>query len=78
MCRIRRTQEDCFHQLLTVYIGLPLPRVFDSDDRPIKWRAAKIRLRGADVEDITDQVDKYCHTMNQLERYYAKYGRLPT
>ena len=67
---------ECFHQLLTVYLGLPLPRTFQADDRPIKWRAAKVRVWRTDPADTRERVEAYCAVMHRMAHSYSKYGRL--
>ena len=67
--------QACFHTLVTVYIGLCLPRIYESD-RPIKWRALKLRLRSTDREILRSKVDNFCIHMNQWTEDYNSTGEL--
>ena len=72
-----RSYEACYHKLLTVYIGLPLPHD-KFVDHPIKWRATKIRLFGKSREETTEAVDTFAGNMMKLYQYFAREGCLPS
>ena len=69
--------EEVYHRLLTVYIGLPMPHDKKNSDRPIKWRAAKIRIYKNDTADVEQKVTQFTGNMKILNEYYMKEGCLP-
>ena len=67
----------CFHTLLTVYVGLPLPRQFHSP-RPIIWKAIKIRIFKCDYSMIAVTVASFCENMaHKKDEYYNHASLLP-
>ncbi len=73
----RKSYEACYHKLLTLYIGLPLPHD-KFVDHPIKWRATKIRLFSKPKEEVAEAVDYFAANMLKLYAYFAREGCLPS
>lgn len=68
--------EQCFHRLLTIYVGLPFP--FETfSDMPIKWRALKLRIYESDRDEVKEKLDNYTTNMNKINEYYNREGELP-
>ena len=68
--------EQCFHRLLTIYVGLPFP--FETfSDMPIKWRALKLRIYQNDTDEIKEKLDYYTSNINKINEYYIREGILP-
>jgi tubulinyl-Tyr carboxypeptidase len=68
--------EACYHRLVTVYIGLPLPHD-KFVDHPIKWRATKIRWFGKPLADTTEKINVFSGNMMKLYEHFAREGCLP-
>jgi hypothetical protein len=73
----RNSYEACYHKLLTLYIGLPLPHE-KFVDHPIKWRATKIRLFNKPWDEVAEAVDNFAANMLKLYAYFAREGCLPS
>ena len=71
-----QSYEACYHRLLTVYIGLPLPHD-KFIDHPIKWRAVKIRVFGKEPGDTAERINGFASNMMRLYEHYAREGCLP-
>lgn len=68
--------EQCFHKLLTIYVGLPFP--FETfSDLPIKWRALKLRIYQSDSNEVKERLDYYTSNMNKISEIYIREGVLP-
>jgi len=68
--------EQCFHKLLTIYVGLPFP--FETfSDMPIKWRALKLRIYQSDSNEVKERLDYYTSNMNKINEIYIREGVLP-
>lgn len=67
--------EVCFHKLLTVYIGLPLPHNVMANEA-IKWRAVKVRVFARDAVDVASRIDNFEATMATLNEHFQS-GTLP-
>lgn len=72
-----RSYEEVYHRLLTVYIGLPMPQDKIFSDRPIKWRATKIRIYRNDPADVEQMITHFTDNMKLLNDYYILNGSLP-
>jgi len=48
--------EECFHKVLTVYIGLPFPHDMLAD-YPIKWKSTKIRVFSEEWKTVRQRVE---------------------
>ena len=72
----RVSYEQCYHKLLTVYIGLPLPHD-QFVDHPIKWRATKIRVFGNESSEVSNKILKYTGNMTRMAEYFRREGSLP-
>ena len=72
-----RSYEACYHKLLTVYIGLPLPHD-KFVDHPIKWRATKIRVYGKPPGETAERLDGFAAAMPRLYEHFAREGCLPS
>jgi hypothetical protein len=72
----RQSYEECFHKLLTVYVGLPLPHN-QFVDQPIKWRATKVRIHANTSEDVSSKIHKFTSNMNRMNEYFVREGCLP-
>lgn len=56
--------ESVFHELLAVYLGLPIPH--DTlQNYPVKWKAARVSLH-QDYREIETQLNSYAANMNKL------------
>ena len=73
----RESYEACYHKLLTLYIGLPLPHD-KFVDHPIKWRAIKVRLFGKPKNEVTEAVNNFAANMPKLYAFFAREGCLPS
>jgi hypothetical protein len=80
---LKTCYQQCFHHMLTVYVGLPIPHCTSSQllslnvaDRGdsnkqlgnIKWRALKVRVYKRDIRLVKERLSKFCQ---QLELQYA-------
>jgi len=72
----RSSYEDCYHKLLTVYVGLPLPHN-PFLDQPVKWRATKVRVFANTAADVSSKIDKYAANMNKMNEHFLREGVLP-
>ena len=54
----RRSYEACYHKLLTVYIGLPMPHDLVAENCVV-WRAVKIRVHSIGHEELKDKVNAF-------------------
>ena len=68
--------EDCYHKLLTVYVGLPMPHN-QYVDQPIKWRATKVRVFSNKDEDVANKINKFVSNMSKMNSYFIREGCLP-
>jgi tubulinyl-Tyr carboxypeptidase len=72
----RESYEECYHQLLTVYIGLPMPHN-QYIDQPLKWRATKVRVFNNTTEDVVTRINKFATNMTKINEYFVREGSLP-
>jgi len=68
--------KECFHRLLTVYAGLPLPHELFTD-QPVKWRALKVRLYSTDPIDVSEKLENFTSNMQKMADHYRREGVLP-
>jgi len=64
----RRSYEACYHKLLTVYIGLPMPQDLVAENCVV-WRAVKIRVTGRDSvahEALKEKVNKFVRNKESI------------
>ena len=73
----RRSYESCGHELVKVYVGLPLPCSVHSME-PVKWRVLKLRLdEGKPWADAAGALDRYVKDSGWIKDYHARTGKLP-
>lgn len=73
----RQSYVGCSHELLSTYVGLPLPHNLHSME-PVKWRVLKLSLANAPWHDVAKALDQYAKNSRWIREYYARTGRLPT
>ena len=64
-----------FHNLLTVYVGLPFSHD-KSTDNPVKWRAQKVHIYKNDEENIVSVLDAYSNAMLKMSDVYVSTGKI--
>ena len=72
----KSSYEDCYHKLLTVYVGLPMPHN-QYVDQPLKWRATKVRVFNNSPEDVTSKINRFASSMTKINSYFVREGSLP-
>lgn len=72
-----KSYEQVYHRLLTVYLGLPMMKNFESD-QPIKWRAMKIRIYNREALEISQRISYFCEHMHDMREIYCLEGSLPS
>ena len=72
----RQSYAECYHKLLTVYVGLPLPHN-QCLDQPVKWRATKVRMVSNSAEDVATKINSFTSVMAKMNEYYIREGCLP-
>ena len=72
----RHSYEECYHVLLTVYVGLPMPHN-NYVDQPIKWRATKVRVFANADEDVASKINKFTSNMHKMNAHFIREGQLP-
>ena len=73
----RKSYEACDHDLVKVYVGLPLPTSVHSME-PVKWRVLKMKLEpGGKWADAAAALDRYVKDSGWIREYHARTGKLP-
>ncbi|KAJ8604716.1 hypothetical protein CTAYLR_006563 [Chrysophaeum taylorii] len=70
----KQAYASCAHELLKVYVGLPLPHNVHSME-PIKWRV--LRLSMTPWNDTKRTLDRYSKDARWIHAYFARTGKLP-
>lgn len=71
----RESYRMVSHELLAVYLGLPIPHDL-STDAPVKWKAARISMHQSD-KNIEDQLNAYAINVNRMIARSSVNGILP-
>jgi hypothetical protein len=72
----RTAYEDCYHKLLTVYVGLPMPHNIYID-QPLKWRATKVRVYSNSDTEVAAKINRFANGMSKTNAYFLREGCLP-
>jgi hypothetical protein len=73
----KKCYEQCYHHLITVYVGLP----FSHDvfcDMPIKWRALRVNTRKKVEKNMIGELEIYSASMMRTFEYFAREGVMPS
>lgn len=69
----RQSYEACYHKLLTIYIGFPLPHDVVVD-HPVKWRANKIRIFNNPPETVRSKITSFTQSMGKMNEIFRREG----
>ena len=71
----RESYQTVSHELLAIYLGLPIPHDL-STDAPVKWKAARVSMHQSD-RNIQDQLNAYAININRIKARSLVNGTLP-
>lgn len=73
----RRAYTACWHELQTVYVGLPLPNVVSSN-APVKWKVFRAAVGSAHQWEVAQEtINGYAAGSIRLLETFTVTGRLP-